>query len=321
MDKEHIFDLLTQPGERLTFLMQWLKSKMWSLENFNQLPPETYMEQGEKAVYEVEELIANATWGLYDEIVAASTKAQNLAKALSSDNPISVVIFDGASVRELPLFEKLARETGFEILISGYGFAALPSDTDFFIEQRLLEKRLAPSQLPIRKELKEKGVRTFYYDSPTRNFELTSSDDNLLLWSHFPDGTYKDLSARFSSHFGEMLKLYGTVWKNIVMQIPKEHEIIITSDHGYIFLGPGLESTTAGEAAKTLNQNRYRFFADDEPLPEEVPGLHVIGEKRLAMLQGRIKNRPQGPSGNKAYRHGGLSLMEMLTPWLEIKRK
>nr|NIR52950.1 hypothetical protein [candidate division KSB1 bacterium]NIS25262.1 hypothetical protein [candidate division KSB1 bacterium]NIT72166.1 hypothetical protein [candidate division KSB1 bacterium]NIU25971.1 hypothetical protein [candidate division KSB1 bacterium]NIU92047.1 hypothetical protein [candidate division KSB1 bacterium] len=92
------------------------------------------------------------------------------------------------------------------------------------------------------------------------------------------------------------------------------------SDHGYVFFGPGLESTVAADAAKSLNQNRYRFFADEEPMPEEAPGLYFIGERRLAMLQGRIKNRPQGPSANKAYRHGGLSLMEMLTPWLIIRR-
>jgi hypothetical protein len=39
------------------------------------------------------------------------------------------------------------------------------------------------------------------------------------------------------------------------------------------------------------------------------------------MLRGRIKNRPRGPSSNKVYRHGGLSLMEMLTPWIVLEKE
>ncbi|MEW5799660.1 MAG: hypothetical protein AB1728_11710, partial [Bacteroidota bacterium] len=116
-------------------------------------------------------------------------------------------------------------------------------------------------------------------------------------------------------------KLFDTVWKNIVLTIPKDYEIIITSDHGYIFFGPELESTVLTEAPRLLNNDRFRFFSSEEPLPSDVPELQLLGDRRLAMLRGRIKNRPQGPSGNKAYRHGGMSLMEMLTPWLVLKRR
>lgn len=74
------------------------------------------------------------------------------------------------------------------------------------------------------------------------------------------------------------------------------------------------------DAARLLNQNRYKFYGEDEALPENKSGLQIVGEKKLAILQGRIKNRPQGPGGSKAYRHGGIPLMEMLIPWLVIKR-
>ncbi len=55
-------------------------------------------------------------------------------------------------------------------------------------------------------------------------------------------------------------------------------------------------------------------------MPEETNELQLINSLRLAMLKGRIKNRIQGPSGNKAYKHGGMSLMEMLTPWLVLDK-
>ena len=39
-------------------------------------------------------------------------------------------------------------------------------------------------------------------------------------------------------------------------------------------------------------------------------------------IAGRVHNRPQAPSPSSSlYRHGGLSLMEMLTPWLVLGPK
>jgi hypothetical protein len=290
------------------------------MENFKHRPPADYLEEGEQLMHRVEELILASAFSLYDEIAAMSLNAKPLFEAFARQYQTAIIIFDGASVRELPLFEKLAKDTGFNIIESGYGTAALPSDTEYYIEQRMLGKRIAPSQLPSRKEITAMGITPYYYDSPTRVQNLGSMTGPFLLWSCFPDGTYRDLSAKFSSHFSGMMNLFDAVWKNTVMEIPSGYDILITSDHGYIFFGPGLESTFPTDAPRRLNNDRYKIFPEDEPLPDGLQELQVIGEKRTAMLRGRIKNRPQGPSGNKAYRHGGMSLMEMLTPWLVLKR-
>ncbi len=50
-----------------------------------------------------------------------------------------------------------------------------------------------------------------------------------------------------------------------------------------------------------------------------VPGLRVDAPRRLAILDGRAHNRPQGPSASQSVsRHGGLPITEMLTPWLVL---
>lgn len=317
---QEIITALAQPGDRLPSLANWLMHHVWSAERFAQLSPETYLTEGEKMVHEVEEMILASAFSLYDEVVAASMNAPRLSALFAEEVPTTIVVFDGASLREIPMLHHLAKATGFEILHSGYGVAALPSDTLSFVEQRLLGKRVTPSELPRRQELKEMSVAAFYYDAVHRYFPLAGEQHKLLLWSQFPDGTFKDMSARLAAHFGEIRKMFDTAWQKIVMEIPKSHRIIITSDHGYIFFGQGLESTYPNEAARWLNQDRFKFFGEGETLPESVAGLQVFSDRRLAMLQGRIKNRPQGPAAKNAYRHGGISLMEMLTPWLELRR-
>lgn len=321
MQNKSIIEILTDSSARLSLIKEWLKEEIWSKKNFDRMSPSKYLESGENAVHKIEELILTSAFNVYDEIADQAIQTKSLTSFFDNNNKTAIVILDGSSIREIPVFENLAKDTGYEIIESKYSYAALPSESEYFIDQRLIPgKKLAPSQLPVRAELSRNDIKCYYYDSPTRTFPLTN-EKNLLLWSHFPDGAYKDIGARFSSHFAEMSNLFETVWKNIILSIPNDYKIIITSDHGYIFFGQGLESTYHTNVTSILDNCRYKIFSESEQLPQEMDEIQIIPSQRVGILRGRIKNRIQGPSGNKAYRHGGMSLMEMLTPWLVIKKQ
>jgi len=322
MDELQILKLLTEPGERLPVLYDWMRNKVWSTARFEEMKPEQYLEQGEKLLCRVEELILGAAPGIYNDLETESVQSVTLWEKLNGLTPYAVVIFDGVSLREMPLLEKIALSSGFKILESGFTTAALPSNTVSFISHRIMGKSgISPSLLPSRKELSRQAIKAYYYDSVIHAQEIAADHQRLLLWSSFPDAKYQDFDSRFASLFSSICSLFDSAWKNTVLSIPKGYRIIITSDHGYIFLGQGMESTIFANAASELNQDRFRFFSDNEKLPIDNPGLQIISDRKLAMLRGRIKNRPQGSAGNKTYRHGGMSLMEMLTPWLVLERK
>jgi len=59
-----------------------------------------------------------------------------------------------------------------------------------------------------------------------------------------------------------------------------------------------------------------RLSEGGEPLAHE--DLAIYRERDVAMLRGRVQPHAPGPASNKLYKHGGLSLMEMLTPWLVL---
>jgi len=321
MDNLQLLDRLVTSSSHLAMIIQWLHEEVWSSERYKMMKREDFLLDGEKRVYEVEELLLEAAPGLYNELAVQAEKPRNLVSFLTAEPQRALVILDGASFRELPMLELMARQTGYEVVKLGGSFAALPSETTPFVAQRILGKEIAPIELPRRRELVDRHVLAWHYDAVFRTFSFTSDMNHLLLWSQFPDSSYKDLGARFSSHFEQMTPLYEQVWKNMVMQIPHNFEIIITSDHGYIFFGQGLDSKHIDESTRILNQARNKYFSQEEKWPEGVSGLQLFPNRRLAMLRGRIKNRPQGPAASHAYRHGGFSLMEMLTPWLIIKKR
>jgi len=316
---KQLFDLLTAPGPRVPSLEQWLSDEVWSPRRFKTMTAQEYLESGEKIVKIAEELILASAPGVYDELTAASESGGSLLDELETGN-VAVVVFDGVSLREFPLLIRLAETTGFAVTKRAFRYAGLPSDTLAFIQQRLIGKRVGPSQLESRKELRDFGVVARHYDTLIRNFDLPGDAKAFLLWSSFPDGTYTDFEARSSGHFETIVKQFDVAWKNVVMSIPRGFRIIVTSDHGYAYLNTGLESDLkAQRALELLNNERFKIFEDSAAMNFGIPELQEIPQRHTAMLRGKIKNRPQGPSGNKVFRHGGMSLMEMIVPTIELQ--
>jgi hypothetical protein len=88
-----------------------------------------------------------------------------------------------------------------------------------------------------------------------------------------------------------------------------------SSDVPRWFADPALK-----DVDRPLEGRRFKTFNADETLPAPCPGLWMDRQLRLAVLAGRGHNRPLGPSASRSvYRHGGLTLMEMLTPWLVLE--
>lgn len=286
--------------------------------------PAEYLRQGESLVHERETLLTLAGASLYDEL-AATPPASRSIRAFWDENPgASVVILDGCSLRELPRLVELAGASGRPTLEQSYGFAAVPSETEKFIAQRmgLGLPALAPSALPGRRELSEQGIRAYWMRQPNERIAVEDTQEALLLWARFPDMRFMDSHAATPELFDSIWDMLQTVWIRTVQALPPSKPVLVTSDHGYIFLGQGLSEPKLNGVDTPLDGKRFREFAPAETLPEKRPGLWVDPARRLAVVTGRVHNRPQAPSpSNSLYRHGGLSLMEMLTPWLVLGPK
>ena len=316
-----IFDHLSSPGPRLQWLATWLTGCVWSPERFAQLPPGTYLEQGERLVNEVEEIIAAAAPRIYDELTAPPP-TRDLAVFLNGSDASGVVIFDGLSLREIPALLRLAGDSHYRVVEEGVSVAALPSETVDFIEARLGCGRCSPSQLPGRRDLRDRGVAAYYYGHPGERHTLDLGARCCLLWSAFPDNTYSDSGARFADHFTHIQSLLEAAWNATVMAVPRGRRILVTSDHGYVFLGSGLSFSRHRDDLRQLSAyvggDRYARISERGAPPAHAD-LVVFRSRDLAVIKGRVQPHPPGPAASKLYKHGGLSLMEMLTPWVLLE--
>ena len=316
-----ILDRLTKPGPRLPWITQWLLDEVWSDERYETLSRAEYLKGGEETVNNFEILISAAADGVYNELLAGPAPEKNIFKQLA-DEKTAVVVIDGLSLRELPTIVKLAGVSGFTVTEKGCSLAAVPSETMDFIEREFACGRIGPSQLPGRGELTSRGITAIYTASPTQNLGTYDEKTSLLIWSAFPDNTYNDAGARFESHFEHIHLQFETLWTNTVQRIRNKKRIVITSDHGYVFFGTGMDFVRNLTEIRALNEyfgNNRSVRLSENPDYPKTNDIVVDEGKQVAMIKGRIRTRSTGEAATKLYRHGGLSLMEMFAPWIVLE--
>lgn len=311
-----LINKLTQAGVRLPVIKAWLMESVWSQDRYESMSALDYLHKGEAEVNDFEKLIVATADRIYSEFLDSDGK--DILRELS-DAATAVVVFDGMSIREMPILVALAKKSGMRIAERDYALSAIPSETIDFVEQRLNCPRIGPSQLPGRKELTEQGIMAAFLSSNTQVLDVNSEDKAPLVWSAFPDNTYADSGARFDKHFENICTQLETAWIHSVQQVKGKKRIIVTSDHGYVFFGAGM----AFERKRSETQELNRFFGNDRckqltgPLGFDSDDVFVANG--FAMVKGRVQTRSTGQAATRLYKHGGMSLMECFTPWLVLE--
>jgi len=314
-------NLLTAPGPRLPGLENWLMAEVWTSERLQVSggSPSSYLTSGEQEVNRLETLLSASAPSYFNELLAPAD--ETIAGFLKRNPDACVVILDGCSLRELPKLTELARISQRPVLSTATGRSATPSSTTHFVAQGLGLGLpvLGPSQLKSRSELADHGIRFHYFQQPNEAQQISDEPGNIIVWHRFPDLRFMDSTAASAEMYDAVWDTLNLVWQRTVQALPPKRKILVTSDHGYIFLGAGLSDRSLDGCDRPLQGKRDLAFSPEESLPDPQPGLWIDQQRRLAMVTGRCHNRPQAPSPSKSiYRHGGLSLMEVLTPWLVL---
>ena len=144
-----LIEKIVRPGPRLPWIKQWLMD-VWSQERYDALEPLKYLNDGESWVNKLEELIASTADRIYGEFLESNPKETDI-EAMLADKDNAVVVFDGMSIREMPILLSLAEKSGMSVERADYSFSAVPSETIEFVQQKIKCPKIGPSQLPGRK--------------------------------------------------------------------------------------------------------------------------------------------------------------------------
>lgn len=238
----------------------------------------------------------------------------------------AVLILDGLSLRELPWLLQGAKERGFKLHEVSANASELPGETNEFARALGFGSRSQLQNNGGGLAHRLQPAQTESLDMPWKDCQgLVNGAPNWVFWHHWPDSKIHD-AAVAGQGLDTLTKdaadqLTGDDFWSFVERLATGRRLVITSDHGYAATGyfPDAEGDVGQHLKKTFSSGRSVAGVGEAgpfvpPVALQLNSPH--GAHLLAL--GRRKWKSQG--GYPTLTHGGLSLLEVLSPFVEVTK-
>ena len=264
-------------------------------------------------------LLSEAAYPLWNEFANAAPRTSTRLIQECSGN-CAVLILDALSLREFPLIVNEAKKRDLTVTAE-VTFSEAPSETNCFAQALGAAQR---SQL--KDNGKTSGFKLFNAECYTDVQGVPFADvpvppqPHVVIWHSYLDDLIH--SGRSGAELYAMAKkeFTGEGFWALVDKLRQGRKVIITSDHGYGVAEQFSSEIRDPEAVAILkSQFKAQRYAKVAP-PEELfmpPFFVTNGGYCIVTGQRKWKS----PGGFPKVCHGGLSLLEVASPWIEIKGK
>ena len=205
--------------------------------------------------------------------------------------------------------------------------AELPADTNPFAKALGFGQRSALENNGASGTHKLQGARTDSVDLPWQEcVDMVDASTDWVLWHHWPDKRIHDLDSPghgLSALAKEAAdQLTSDDFWALIERLTTGRRLVITGDHGYASTGLFPDTADSKQAQHLKARFRSgRSAPGDDSSSDWVPPIDVVLDTphgRHAFALGRRKWKSQG--GYPTLAHGGLSLLEVAVPFIELSR-
>jgi hypothetical protein len=241
-----------------------------------------------------------------------------------------VLILDGLSLRELPWLLQGAREHGFTVQTATASASELPGETNEFARALGFASRshLQNNRSGLAHKLQPAVTEcvAMPWQDCARLVQAVSGARNWVFWHEWPDNKLHDGSGAgqgleaLTRDVSQQL-LSEDFWA-FVEHLAVGRRLVITSDHGYA--ATGMFHDADDEQKKFL---RDAFRSGRSHVGEANAGYFVppvamqINNTHGAHLLALGRRKWPSPGGYPTLAHGGLSLLEVLSPFVELTKQ
>jgi hypothetical protein len=283
----------------------------------------------DRKVADLDLFLSSAGWDLWSVFEESAPKTSDSLVSWweSQASGRAVLILDGLSLREVPWILQGAAARGYVVRSARVTGSELPSDTNSFARALGFPQRSALENDQAGSGHKLAGARTDSVQIPFKDcVRLIGPEPRWVLWHHWPDVRLHALSEA-----GQGLnvltnevqaQLTSDDFWSLVERLTTGRTLIITADHGYG--ASGLFSDSRDEQADYLRQvfKSGRFVSGSNSVGPWVPPVSMTISSHHGTHQYALGRRKwKSPGGYPTLVHGGLSVLEMVVPFIELGRK
>ncbi len=314
MKTAQILDLI-KADDPLSLLTTHLTGEVWTREAFTSAVEadelDAYLSQGEHEASRFEKEVYDIYADFYEELEKPGHPLKSrLESEVLSQEEYTLVVFDALSLRELPAVQAVLEEAGVAFEVS-HALATVPSDTTTFCKRHFG----AAGPANIKPTLDSGGYAYEYAKNTNWKPDFTSHQRRRVIWTLYPDNVFH-LNSAAVSYRDHILQPVQTILRTVLESKPVM-PLFITSDHGYIWQGANaswpVDAAEGKVMAEAFKQGRSTNQATQALTTWTdkawVSGLDAAARGRFGWLKG-VKGAAS------LFQHGGVSLMECITPWV-----
>ena len=263
-------------------------------------------------------LLSEAAYPLWEEFShSAPRTSERLINTCSANDNCAVLILDALSLRELSLIVGEAKKRGIETK-TDVTFSEVPSDTNSFAQALGVSARAN-----LKDDGKSSGFKLFQGDCYTDVLGIPFADvsfppkPRLVIWHSFLDEQlHNDRSVAEICSLAKK-EFTGDGFWQMIDKLRQGRKLIITSDHGYGSAEHFSSEIHDPVAVRFLRTNFHAHrFAKISPPQELFLPPFLVFKDGYCVVTGQRKWKTQ--SGFPKACHGGMSLLEVASPWIEI---
>jgi hypothetical protein len=270
--------------------------------------------------------LSGCAWDLWEHFDLPSTKSRLDKFWQDSGSGKAILILDALSLRELPFLIEALKNANLAAIEITATATPLPADTTPFAKALGFGQRSVLQDGSTNSKHLLPNAKTQAMGSPFADcLGQIKAEPNWIFWHHLMDDRLHDLSGPdggLDRFVNEAKSLYlGEDFISFLRRLAQGRKLIITGDHGYAATGL-FQDSEGDEALHLKDVFKSRRNAPHEsslPIchflpPPEITLSTAAGPYRFA--SGRRKWKSQG--GYPSLAHGGLSLLEVLVPYIEV---
>ena len=283
----------------------------------------------EQKMAALELVLSGSAWELWNDFETSVPRtSQSLIEFWNrTSSGKAVLILDALSLRESPWLVQEANRRGYKVHQAGTRGSEIPSETTSFAKALGFGQRSSLENDQAGAAHYLHGARTESLDGAwDHSVDWIASAPTIILWHHWPDNRIHDLAEpgdgfqKLCCEAAQQLTS-DSFWK-MVERMATGRRLVITSDHGYAASGM-FADVGDKEQSNWLKTNfgSSRFAHGLSTTHHWVPPISLClqtahGTNQFAL--GRRKWRSAG--GYPTLAHGGLSLLEVAVPFIEISK-
>jgi hypothetical protein len=306
---------LIQTDDPLQALYQVLTDEIWTSERFAQARQQgdlsAYLREGEHAASTLEHDVYAIYHDVYALLEADDPRRDRVAQIRAWEQ-YTLLFIDAFSLRELPLIRQVLAAHNLTPRVD-FALAPLPTETGDCAHYHF--NAAGPSDMAGRSHHYSFAFR--HVTSERWQPDFSSTERKRFIWYAFPDDYFGLKATDYARHVVQPVE---AILEAVLGDPHLVYPLVITGDHGYLWQGGQCAWPVEDAQEQAILAEHFKLGRSTRATTDALAATGKAWvQGSVGAARGRFAWGGLVRGSGSLFKHGGVSLMECLVPWVIVQ--